>query len=97
MMLAVTAMIAVSAKAQDGYGHHAGWGVHDFGFGGLLMWILLAVLAGIVVYMAVRQHDAGRRDSGDRTPLEILRRRYASGEISRDEYERMKSDLTETP
>ena len=95
-MIAATAIIAGSAKAQTGYGNHAGWGMHGFGFGGLLMWLLLAVLVGIVVYMAVKQHDAGRRDSGGRTALEILRRRYASGEISRDEYERMKSDLTES-
>jgi uncharacterized membrane protein len=46
----------------------------------------------------------GRRDDGHaqsgarppRTPLEIARERYASGEISRDEFEQMKRDLEET-
>jgi putative membrane protein len=34
----------------------------------------------------------GRGRAGE-TPLEILKKRYAKGEIAREEYERMKKDL----
>lgn len=60
--------------------------------------LMVAVVA--VVYWLVRQNTgtSGRemqtrpRFSGE-GPLDILRRRYASGEISKEEYEEMKQDL----
>jgi uncharacterized membrane protein len=37
--------------------------------------------------------DTGRGDSEPLSAREILDRRYAHGEISREEYERIKADL----
>lgn len=58
----------------------------------LLFWLLLTV--GIVL-LAVWAVDAIRRTSERESelPLEILKKRYARGEISKEEYEAKKQDL----
>lgn len=78
-----------------------GWGPMGYGWGGgllgmLLMLLFLALIVGgvvLVVRSLVGQGPgdggAGRGDSA----LDIVRRRYASGEISKEEFERMKADL----
>ena len=51
-----------------------------------------AVIVGIVLlirWLITRSVPAERRDSA----LDILRKRYAGGEISRDEYANMRKDL----
>ena len=53
----------------------------------ILFWILL--IAGVVVVIGWLLR--GRADS----PLEILRRRYARGEIDRETYIRMRRELRE--
>ncbi|NUM77818.1 SHOCT domain-containing protein [candidate division KSB1 bacterium] len=63
-----------------------------------LFWIL--ILAGIVYFFAWMTRRATAEPPfklestrrGD-MPLEILKRRYASGEISSEEFARMKKDL----
>jgi putative membrane protein len=77
----------------DGMG--GGWGM---GFGGpfmILFWI--AVIAGVFVLVKwlVDQSSAGK-GSRDKSPLEIVRERYARGEINREQYEQIRRDL-ETP
>ena len=60
-------------------------------FGGLLS----VVVWGAVIYLVVtliRAPTRGRHPIHD-DPVEILKRRYASGEIDRDEYERVRRDL----
>lgn len=59
-------------------------------FGGLFM---ILVLIAIVGFMVMILKGVTRGDQTDDDPLEILKRRYASGEIDKDEYERMKKDL----
>ena len=68
---------------------------------GLIFLILLIVVIVALVIGGIRLFDrGGRLDSSPRResapgqePLEILRRRYARGEISREEYESMRQDL----
>jgi putative membrane protein len=74
----------------DGMG--GGWGM---GFGGpfmILFWI--AVIAGVFVLVKwlVDQSSAGK-GSRDKSPLEIVRERYARGEINREQYEQIRRDL----
>jgi len=70
----------------------AGYGL----FGGLMMllfWIL--IIAGIVV--VVRWFFGQEDQQGSRTeetPLDVLKKRYASGEINREQFESMKRELT---
>jgi putative membrane protein len=63
------------------------------GFGWLFMvlvWVL--VIVGIV---AIIKSAATPSVSRGETPLEILKARYARGEIGKEEYERMRSELQE--
>lgn len=55
----------------------------------LLFWI--AVILGIAWFI---RWLVGASHSGEPDALEVVRRRYARGEINRDEYERLRQDLT---
>jgi putative membrane protein len=74
---------------MHGYG-----GLGTLGMGvGLLFW--LALVAGIVVLVVWAVRQAGSRPRDERGPdaVEILRQRYARGELSREQFEQMKRDL----
>lgn len=53
----------------------------------------LVVLGGLLLLAwSVRRLGGAARADGD-APLEIVQRRYARGEIGREEYERLRADL----
>jgi putative membrane protein len=58
------------------------------GFGALIV----AGLVLIVVW-ATRQGERSEQDRG-RTPLDIAKERYARGELTREQYEQIRRDLT---
>jgi putative membrane protein len=58
-------------------------------FGWLLIPMLLLGLGALL--LGWRPQNAGEPR---RTPKEILRERYARGEISREEYEQVREDIT---
>ena len=70
-------------------GHPMGWGHMNWGWGGAFMGFLWVALIALIVYLVVRGQSSGAKE----TPLDILKKRYARGEISREEFERMKKDL----
>lgn len=57
----------------------------------MYIWIIiLGIIAlGIIIYMGKRENKIFKREN----PLEILDRRYANGEISKDEYEESKQNI----
>jgi len=65
-------------------------------FGGLAVFLFWGLLI-LVVVLAVRAAARSSADAGARTgaeaPLDILRRRYAAGEISREQFDQMRRDL----
>ena len=63
------------------------WG--GMGVGMLLFWGL--VIALIVFVVRSLGNDAAR--GGDKTPIQMLKERYARGEIGKDEFEQKKRDL----
>ncbi len=76
-----------------GWGYGGGLGMLFGGVFMLLFWGL--IIAGVVVGVRwlVQQGDGGRRRDTAGSALEILRQRYARGEIDREEFEARKRDL----
>lgn len=69
------------------------WG--NQGFMGGFMWIFwIAIIVGIffLVKWIVMQSKTGEQ-KGEESPLEILKKRYARGEIDKEEFEQKKKDL----
>jgi len=63
-------------------------------FGGGFMWFLWLILLVIVIYMLKdRVGGSSKPSSSEEDALEILKRRYARGEIDEAEYERRKKEL----
>jgi len=69
------------------------WG--NQGFMGGFMWIFwIAIIVGIILLVKwiVQQNRPGGQQQGDNS-LEILKKRYARGEIDKEEFEQKKKDL----
>jgi putative membrane protein len=62
------------------------------GFGMGFSWIFGLILIAVIVWAVFRLAGSGQsRDRKD--PIQILKERYARGEIEKDEFERMKREL----
>lgn len=62
----------------------------------LMMLIPLAIVAGIIYLVnqaVVKGGGNSRPGAGPQDPVEILKMRYARGEITRDEFNRIREDL----
>ena len=95
-----TGLAATPLAYAQGYGYGPGmmggygWGGGSgFGMIGMLLWWVLIVL-GIVLIAKwlLSGGPGGGRAAGDRA-LEILKERYARGDIDKDEFEQKKRDL----
>ena len=56
-------------------------------------WILILIAIAVVVWLMTRGPFAGGAQTDRRSALDILKERYARGEIQRDEFEQKKRDL----
>ena len=90
--------IHVAAWAQErpyeyGWGHPM-WGAWGpWGIGMMLMMLLFWGLIIVALVLGIRWLiSQGRRPEAD-SPLDILKRSYAGGEINKEEYEAKKRDL----
>jgi putative membrane protein len=94
LVLLVILLILLLFSVAD-QGHRWGWGDRmDFGHGGGYMWIILLIIVGVVVYLII-QNTRSKADTDKETPLDILKRRFANGEITKEQYEEMKKKLEE--
>jgi putative membrane protein len=75
-----------------GWGHGAGWFMPIF----MLLFFVAAIVVAIVLIRRLSASPgSGASEAGAEDPaLEILRKRYARGEINKEEYEEKKKDLT---
>jgi putative membrane protein len=80
----VTAFHDITPLLAGSGGGHEGFWLFPFGF----LWL---VLVGTVIWLALR--TAWRERTGGDRAREILAERYASGEISRDEYRERLAEL----
>lgn len=97
----VTPTIALAQQSQQpGYGQHmwdGGW--YGWFFGPLMMIVFIAV-AVVVVVLLVRwlggsHHSGAPHAPLGKTPLDILRERFARGEIDKQEFEERRRVLGE--
>jgi putative membrane protein len=71
---------------------HGGW--YGMGIGMGWMWIFWAVVLVAFVTVIVLALNVTRRSPGGReSPEDILRRRYAQGELDQEEYQKRLHDL----
>jgi putative membrane protein len=80
-----------------GWGSWGGYGGYGMGIVGSLFMLLFwgLIIVGLVLVVR-RLWDHGRSSAGEGSgdsPLDILKRRYARGEISKEDYDRIKQDL----
>lgn len=71
------------------------WGhMMGFGSGGGYMWFLIFVLLSVVAFFLFQASKSKSFDGSiTETPLDILKRRYAEGDIDKEEFDRRKDDL----
>jgi putative membrane protein len=74
-----------------------GWG-YGMGWAGMIFmavfWIAVIVgIAFLIRRLVVSTGSAGNRGKPEESALEILKKRYARGEIKKDEFEEKKKDL----
>ncbi|MBI1174320.1 MAG: SHOCT domain-containing protein [Sideroxydans sp.] len=67
-----------------------GWG--NMGAGMLFFWVLLGLGFALLVRYTMGTGDAAGRKR-EQSALDILKERYARGEIEREEFEQKKRDL----
>ncbi len=71
--------------------------MHWFGNYGTTMgfgWVFMILFWGMIIFITLslwKKNDYGKKETAD----EILKKRYARGEISKEEFERMKKDISE--
>ncbi|MDH4210361.1 MAG: SHOCT domain-containing protein [candidate division WOR-3 bacterium] len=96
MKLLISFLLVLMASSACYYPR--GWHMMDewdhmpWSYGGVFMWLLLLVLIGVVIYFVARG-DKWMKKGGEESSLEILKKRYASGEITREEYNKIKKEL----
>lgn len=68
--------------------------MHAFdGFGGgwmMVIWLILFILLAIVLVKVIMNSGNKKRDE---SPMDILEKRYARGEIDKEEFEERKNQL----
>ncbi len=81
----IVALIFLGSIGMNGYGM-MGFGM-GFGF------VFMLLFWGLIVLFIVTLIDANRFGSNSSDPSTILKKRYASGEITKKRYEKMRKEL----
>jgi len=78
-------------RSGQGWDHMMGYG----GYGGMFMWLIWILIAGVIIYFVVdrMKNSPKTGNSSTETALDILKKRYARGEITKEEFEKLKIDI----
>ena len=105
-LLVIGLLIGGSLWGRNYYDHGPGmmwgsgfpYGMHTFGggIGMILVWVVVLglIVGGGALLVGGLTRQAGAPIKQEHTPLEILKRRYATGQIDREEYNRMRETLS---
>ena len=80
-------------RFYSGYGGGPGM---MLGCGGLLIGLVFLVVIGLVIHFMVKNNIRGKESdmvTKKETPLEVIKRRYANGEINQEEFKNMRKEL----
>ena len=81
--------------------HYGDFGFMPFGFLGLIglfiaiLWWALVIFAIVSFIKWLRGHAPGRQGHWKQSPLDIVKERYARGEISKKDFEEVRRDLSD--
>lgn len=99
----MTAILSGSAASAHGPGEGYGPGMMmGWGYGMGWFWPILmiavsaSVIVGIILFIrwVLMSTDKGRASRMDESALDILKKRYARGEIGKEEFESVKKDIS---
>ena len=97
IMSAFLQSVSCQQRYGMGPGMMWGWG-HPMGWFSMVMMGLfwVALIVGVILlvrWLLLSKGGRGREPSREESPLEILKKRYARGEIDKQEFEEKKRDL----
>jgi putative membrane protein len=94
--------LAASPAFAQYYGDHGMWWGHGWGFGGMMFGgLLMIVFWGSIIVLAVLAvrwiagSGSERQAPPRQNPLDVLKERFARGEIDKKEYEERRKTLSE--
>jgi len=98
MLLLVPTILSIIYSGSYGYWypHHMTWPwVSGFGWAGMGGWLIALLILVVVVVWVLNTEERGNeaRGGGTSAAREILDERYARGEISEEEYLKMRARL----
>ena len=59
----------------------------------LIVQIVIIVIALVIMWWMLRSHSQRNSFNKNDSPLDILNKRYAGGQVTREEYEQLKKDI----
>ncbi len=95
-LLTLILVFSLNVYADSDFCPFCGWpNMMMWGWGGMLMGLLFLLFIGLIVYLIVKSAKTTPTETSlkENTSLEILKKRYARGEINKEEYDRIKKDL----
>ena len=97
LMMLTGLLLSCAGESCFGPPGFGGWGLmmhYGFGYGGMFMWIIFLIVVGLLIYFFVQTRKTKwHTPTQNESHLDILKKRYAKGEINKEEFDRMKRDL----